>query len=426
MNGIPAWRRHSSLLMLGLVAALSYIDRQAITVVQTDIAAEFTLNDTQIGLISGLGFALIYGLAALPIARFADRHDRAHLIGGSVVFWSIATAACGLVGNAWHLAAARMTMAVGESGASPASLALMTDLYSKRRRGLVIGYFQAANAVGLSMGVVLAAWLASFMDWRGVFLALGLPGILLGAIALVLVVEPRRGGGPGAAHAPMPVGDVIRTVVGAPALRWVALLCFFVPMAGFGFLMWGNSFLERVHGYEKADLRQFGYAILVGLVAGNLAAGWASDRFGQHSASFKGGLAAFGLVAAFPFALGFAFVPDPVIALFCFVGLKFFMTLFMAPIIALCCDLVPAAMRATMIAMIGLMMIVNGQGIGTTVVGMMSDAYTQMFGDVAVRYALATISVNLLLGAVCAYMAGQAARQTLDRPAVAAAAQAAE
>lgn len=82
----PAWRRHVSLALLGLVATINYIDRQAITVLQEDIKAEFALSDTMLGLISGLYFALIYGIAALPLARLADRGDRATLVGSCLAF----------------------------------------------------------------------------------------------------------------------------------------------------------------------------------------------------------------------------------------------------------------------------------------------------------------------------------------------------
>jgi len=416
----PAWRRHLSLALLGLVAVVSYIDRQAITVLQEDIKAEFALSDTMVGLISGLYFALIYGIAALPIARYADRGDRATLIGGCLAFWSLATATCGLVTSAGQLAGARMTMAVGEAGAGPASLALLTSIYSERRRGLVIGYYQAANSVGLSLGVILAAWLASFLEWRSVFLALGLPGILLGLIVALVVTEPRRRGGASAVQQPMPLKDVVRAVASAPALRWVALLIVIVPMAGFGFLMWGSSFLARVHGFENAQLAGLGFAILAGLVTGNLAAGWVSDRFGHSSPAFKGAFAAVGLLAGIPFALAFALSPDPQIVLVCFAALTFFITLYMPPIISLCCEIVPTAMRATIIAMIGLITIVAGQGFGTLLIGMLNDAYTPAFGDDAVRYSLVTISGNLLIGAIAAYMAGQtAARST--RPSLVAA-----
>jgi MFS family permease len=117
-------------------------------------------------------------------------------------------------------------------------------------------------------------------------------------------------------------------------------------------------------------------------------------------------------VAGIPFALAFALSPDPTIALVCFASLTFFITLYMPPITSLSCDIVPAGMRATIIALIGLITIVAGQGFGTLLIGVLNDAYTPAFGEFAVRYSLVTISVNLLIGAVAAYLAGQAAARS--------------
>jgi MFS family permease len=407
---IASWRKHLSLVIIGIIAALNYVDRQAITVVQDDIKAEFALSDTVVGMISGLYFALVYGFAAIPFARLADQSNRSLLVGACLSFWSLATAACGLVANAWQLAVARMTMAVGEAGAAPAGLALLTDIYSQRRRALVIGFYYACNSAGLSGGVMLTAWLASFLDWREVFLLLGLPGVALGIISIFLIVEPRKHGASAAVKVEkVPLKDVTRIISSSPTFRWATLLLLSAPMVGLGFLMWGNSFLKRVHGFSDTDLAAFGLAILFGMVGGGLVSGWVSDRLGQRGPAYKGAVAGAGLVLAFPCALGFALASDPVMALFCFFGLKFFMTMYAPPMLSMCCDLVPSAMRATVIALFSLITIVAGQGLGTLFVGMMNDAYASAYGDMAVRYSLTTISVLLLVAAGAAVMAGRAA-----------------
>lgn len=392
------------------MAVLNYFDRQAFTVLMDDIKADLVLNDTVLGLISGLVFGLIYAIVALPIARFADRGDRPIVIGFCLGFWSLATAACGLAVGAWQMATARMAVAVGEAGSGPASMSVLTDIYPPERRVLVIGFLQAASSVGLSLGVIVAAWLASFMPWRAVFFTMGLPGVLLAVAVAFFVAEPRRKSGKvgsGLAHDFVPLPDALKIIARIPALRWIAVLCIAVPMAGFGFLMWAPSFLQRVHGFEKADLSLLGYAILIGLVSGNLFAGWLGDRYGKDNPVFNGWLAAGGLVAAIPFALGFTMLPDPRLALLCFIGLKFFITLWIAPTIALVFSLVPTAMRATMSAMINLIIILAGVGFGTVIVGMLSDGYTAAFGEEAIRYSLLTMTLGLVIGAFAAAMAAR-------------------
>lgn len=407
---ISSWRRHLSLWLLGGVAVLNYFDRQAFTVLMEDIKEELMLTDTVLGLISGLVFGLIYAVMALPIARLADKGDRPLVIGVCLGFWSLATAACGAAVGAWQMAAARMAVAVGESGAGPASLSVLTDIFPPERRVLVIGFFQAASSVGLSLGVVVAAWLASFLPWRVVFFAMGLPGVLVAIAVALLVYEPRRKSGKigsGEVADSVPLGQALKIIADIPALRWIAVLLVAVPMAGFGFLMWAPSFLQRVHGFEKSELSFLGYAILIGLVSGNLFAGWIGDRFGKDNPMFNGWIAAGGLVAAIPFAVGFVMLPSANMALVSFVGLKFFMTLWTAPMIALVFSLVPAAMRATMSAIINLIIILAGVGFGTVVVGMLSDGYTAAFGEEAIRYSLLTMTLGLVIGAFAAAMSAR-------------------
>lgn len=407
---ISAGRRYAALGLLGLVSVLNYVDRQAFSVVQDDIKAEFALSDTMLSLLAGPGFAVVFALSALPIARYADGSDRPRVIGLSLGLWSLATAACGLVGNAWQMLLARMTLAVGESGAGPAGFSLLTDIFPEEQRTRVIGFMQAASSTGLSLGVIVAGLLSARMEWRHVFLVLGLPGLALALVVWLLVAEPRRArdGISSAEKTPfVPLSEVFRIVADRPTLRWVALICVSVPITGFGLLMWGASFLLRVHDFEKADLQYLGYAILAGLVTGNLVAGWLGDKFGTHNLSFNARLAGWSLLAAFPFTLAFVFLPGAVGALISFVLLKFLMTLWIAPVTTMAFAIVPTGMRATVSALINLLIILSGIGFGTFLAGALSDAYSDAFGEQSIRYALATITVGLLVGAFGAFMAAR-------------------
>lgn len=409
-----SFRRHVTLWLLGLVAFINYVDRQAFSVVQDDIKAEFLLSDTMLSLIAGPGFALVYALAALPIARYADRTDRPRLIAGCLGIWSLATAACGLVTSAWQLLVARMVLAVGESGSGPAGLSLLTDTFSEKRRTMVIAFLQAGSSAGLSFGVVLASLLAGFMEWRGVFLTLGLPGLLLALVVWVIVQEPKKSAKSGGVdHRFVPLSEAARIVVGTPTLRWVAVVCIATSIVGFSLLMWGPSFLRRVHGFDKTAVSWLGGAIGLGLISGNLIAGWLGDRFGVRNPVFNAYLAAGGLALAVPFTLGFIFLPNPWLALGCFVVLKFFLTLYLAPLIALVFAIAPSGMRATLSALINALLILSGIGFGTFAAGLISDAYAAHFGDQSIRYALATVSGVLLIAILASLMAARTVRKDL-------------
>lgn len=409
---VTPFRRNLTLALMFGVAILSYVDRQIFTLFQDDIKAELGLNDSQLGLLTGLSFALFYTIAAFPIARYADRGDRRMTVAVCVIVWSLATALCGMAQNFWQMVLARIGLAAGEAGAGPASNSLLTDIFPPERRTLVISSGLAASSIGLAGGLALAGWLSTFYGWRTVFLILGLPGVLLGLLVWIASAEPRRGQGERvAAPKQSSIREVLTTMAGNTSLRWVALLLTMVPITGFSLIIWGASFFQRVHGMSKAETGFWlGGAMAVGLVIGNLLAGWVGDKYGKANPGFNGWFAGLGLLVAFPFALIFALTGNPYIALACFVVVKFMMTLHLGPIISLCFAQVPLSMRAMMSATISMFIGLAGTGIGGTLAGYVSQMYAPAYGDKSLQPALATLACCLVVGGIAAIMAGRTAK----------------
>jgi MFS family permease len=409
---VTTTRRNLTLGLLFLVAILSYVDRQIFTLFQDDIKKELGLDDGQLGLLTGLSFAAFYALAAFPIARYADRGDRRLVVSICVIIWSAATALCGVAGGFWQMVLARIGLAAGEAGAGPASLSLLTEIFPPERRTLVISSTLAASAIGISGGLWLAGGLSQFFGWREVFLIVGLPGVLLGLAVWLFSAEPRRGRGE-VVIPPQQIGfgEVIRTMAGNASLRWVGLLLMMVPVTGFAFIIWGASFFQRVHGMSKAETGFWlGTAMAVGLVVGNLVAGWVADKWGKDNPRFNGWFAGLGLIGAFPLALLFIYAPNPYVALAAFVGVKFMMTLHLGPIIALSFAQVPVAMRAMMSATINMFIGLAGTGVGGTLAGYLSKGFTPSYGEMSLRPALAVLSCCLIVGGIAAIMAGRTAK----------------
>ena len=93
--GSPSYR-HYVLILLMLVYTLNFIDRTLIAVVAQPIIESFQLTDAQWGLLYGPPFAIFYAVMGLPIALWADRSNRVHIISLCIVLWSIMTALCGV------------------------------------------------------------------------------------------------------------------------------------------------------------------------------------------------------------------------------------------------------------------------------------------------------------------------------------------
>ncbi len=109
-------RRWIFLAVLFLVGTSSSVDRVVISVLLEPIKHEFQVSDAELGLLSGLSFALLYSVLGVPIARYADRGDRKLLITVAISVWSVMTMLCAAATGFWHLLAARIGVGVGEAG----------------------------------------------------------------------------------------------------------------------------------------------------------------------------------------------------------------------------------------------------------------------------------------------------------------------
>lgn len=184
------------------MAILSYLDRYIIALLAEPIIAEFGVTATDIGLLIGLGFGLVYSVAALPLAHWLDHGTRVRIVAGGVAFWSLCTAFSGLAPDYGTLLASRVGVAIGEAVLVPATVSLIADLFPAERRTLPTAIFMATCSLmgagafilgGLAYG--LAEHLAPVLDleaWRTTMLLVGIPGLILAPIFLLTAKEPKR------------------------------------------------------------------------------------------------------------------------------------------------------------------------------------------------------------------------------------------
>jgi MFS family permease len=207
MNGSYAPRY--TLFILMLTYSCNVMDRNILTMVLEPIRHEFALSDTQLGLLSGLSFAIFYAVAGLPLGLAADRLNRRNLIFVCLTLWSGMTALCGMAGSFVQLLVARIGVGVGEAGGGPPAMAMISDLFSAKRRATAISAFYLASPLGSLVSFAGGGWLAQHYGWRTAFYAAGVPGLILAAVLILTVREPPRGlsdvkseATPAAAHKP--------------------------------------------------------------------------------------------------------------------------------------------------------------------------------------------------------------------------------
>jgi MFS family permease len=105
--------RHATLSLLVGIFSINFMDRQILAILVQPIKAELGLTDTQVGLLYGLAFALLFAAAGIPIARYADRGYRARTVNCALIAFSLMSAACGLASSYWQLLLARTGVAIG-------------------------------------------------------------------------------------------------------------------------------------------------------------------------------------------------------------------------------------------------------------------------------------------------------------------------
>src|SRR5690606_30439444 len=126
------------IFVLLMVSLINFADRAILSVLAQAIKEDLHLTDTDLGVIQGLGFAILYSVLGIPIGLMAERVNRKGLIAICVGAWSIMTVACGFAGSFTTLLLGRIGVGIGEAGFQPVTVSLMSDHFKANRRASVI------------------------------------------------------------------------------------------------------------------------------------------------------------------------------------------------------------------------------------------------------------------------------------------------
>ena len=410
---VRGFRRHYTLFVLFLISAVSLIDRQVMAVVIEPIKAEFHVSDTRIGLLTGLAFALVYCVFAIPLGRYADRAHRRNLIGWCCAFWSVMAMLCGFASNFWQLALARVGVAVGESGSGAASMSIIADLYPPHQRAKAISVFMLGAPIGALLGMSLGAYIAYYHGWREAFIWMAIPGIVAAVLLRLTATEPLRGLWENAQQArpALPhesVMQVMRVAWQSKTFVRIAVAGALLAFSSYAFSIWSTAFLVRNHGLSLKDAGIImGLAAGPGAVIGSLSSGWLSSHLARCDSRWQLGVPIVGALLACPMAVAFALYPAgspwslgalqvPQAAIFMF-AMSVFGMWWMAPSYTAIAQLVAPERRATMIALYNFGIMALGAGFGPLAVGALSDHLTPQLGGDALRWALVICASGYLL-----------------------------
>ena len=411
------------LFVLTLGYIFNFIDRQVMTILLEPIKAEFGATDTEMGLLTGLAFALFYATLGVPMARLADRWSRRNVLSISMAVWSGMTALCATATSFGQLALYRIGVGVGEAGGTPPSQSLLADYFPPQQRSLAQGVLASGTNIAVLVGLFGGALLADAYGWRNVFWIFGLPGIALAVVIRLTVREPQRAREQLAEDSSL--WAAIRQISALPAFLTIALGVGMTAVAGYGLGVWSPSFMIRVHGLTLVEAGLYlGLIGVFGGILGTLLSAVLVDRLAQQDARWQLRLPMIGVLISIPTQALFLLWPAehiwmlgdkvfPVALVFMFFS-AIFASFWIAPSYAAVQNLVPAHWRTQAAALLLFILNLLGMGLGPLVVGWLSDVYGDL-GEVSIRYALLSSLVFCAIGAVAFARAGTPYARAVER-----------
>jgi MFS family permease len=426
--------RHYLLGVLLVILAFNSVDRLALGLVLQDVKNELRLSDTQLGLMSGIAFALFYSVMGLPIARWADRGNRVTIISLTTALWSAAVALCGTASTFLQLLLMRAAVAVGEAGCIPPAHSLIADYFARAERARAVSIYMLGGPLSVVVGYFLAGKLNELFGWRAMFMILGLPGLVLAAVTWISLREPRAlpcASDKASEHSnqsvttqsaiaqssPVPgLMTVCRTLWTIRTFRQLVFCFSIVSFFAYGVLQWQPTFFIRSFGMNTAELGGW-FALIYGAggLAGTYAGGALASRYGANDERWQ--LRAIAVVFAL-FGVLSAFIylsPSRTVALALMSASAVVGAMVNGPLFAIIQTLVPERMRATSIVLVYLTANLVGMGLGPLAVGALSDGFQPWAADQSLRYALLVLCPCYFWGSWHLVLASRTVAHDLQR-----------
>ena len=394
------------LILLTIVYGFNFIDRQIVGILAPFIQEDLGLTNTELGLLIGLAFAVFYTTVAIPIAWLADRYSRVNILSIALATWSGFTALTGMATNFIQIGLARMGVGIGEAGGSPTSHSIISDMYPKEERASALGVY----SMGIPLGVMAAYFAtASLMgasnddvNWRAIFIVLGLTGIALAIIVKLVIKEPVRGA--------MEVKDEteiikppfitsVKTLLAIPAWRAMCFGSAFGAFVSYSASAFQTKYLIALN--PDFDFKTL--VIILGVINGTTYAGGAffgarlADRWGKKNVRAYGWLPAIAIIICLPITLFSWWVPTVEGHLLLTTLFLLFFGTWLGPSFAIAQTLAPVNMRAMSTALFFFILNMISLGGGPTFTGWMIDIFNVNYDELeSMRYAMSVTSLLLI------------------------------
>jgi len=394
--------RRYVLVVLTLVYTLNLLDRGLMALLLQPIKEDLHLNDTQLGLLTGIAFGIFYATLGLPIARWADRGNRVSIASVAIGLWGLTVMACLWVSNFAQMMLARVAAAVGESGCQPPTYSLVGDYFpgaAERSRAMAI--YWVATPLAALISFIVGGWVNEQYGWRLTFFLMGIPALLVAVLVKLTITEPRTQRSSSVTGGPRPnIAAILKVLWSQRAARHLIVAIVLLWMSWIGLGSWEAAFMMRSHGMNTAEAGLgFGLIYGIGGGVGILLGGYVSARWYGQDESQQLRLSATLIAVQVPCYALFLLLAPKWLALSALAPVVVMGNFFFGPTFALLQRLVADDMRATTLAVVMLFANLIGMGAGPQLVGILSDVLSPRLGSDSLRYAMLITSLVALWAA---------------------------
>jgi predicted MFS family arabinose efflux permease len=408
-----SYYRYYVLIMVTLVSLINIADRLIMSILMEDIKADFSLSDTQVGLLVGLAFALFYALMSFPIARWADIGNRKNILSLAVILWSGMTALCGAAVGFYSLFLARLGVGVGEAGGSPPTYSLIADYFKPSERARAMGVYMVGAALGTGGGLIIGGILGEMFGWRTTFLVLGIPGVLLGILFFLTIKEPQRGrldAGEESDKQAQDIKNTLKSLAANSVYIRISMSFAMLTMIGYAMAFWLAPIMLRNFEIPMSKVGLYlGLTYIAAGVPGPLIGGYLTDYMAKYDARWRAWIPAIAVIIV-TLALWFCVTATTFEVFLAYFVVAYFV--FMIPqgaTISVLQSSLGAGERAVGSSFAFMINSIMGAAIGPLLVGILSDSLAAEYGAKSLNYALITVCIGAsIIGCFYYLWTGQA------------------
>jgi EmrB/QacA subfamily drug resistance transporter len=227
-------RRWSILAVLVISVFLVVVDNTIVNVALPTLSRELGATTSQLQWIVD-AYALVFAGLLLAFGSLGDRYGRKGALQVGLVLFALTSIWAAFSGTAEGLIAARAAMGIGAALVFPATLAILTNVFTDpTERAKAIGIWSAVTGLAVALGPVTGGWLLEHFWWGSIFLV-NLPivvvALVLGAVLVPTTRDPDAGrlDPVGLVSSIAAIALLVLTVIEAPHRGWTSL----ATVAGF-------------------------------------------------------------------------------------------------------------------------------------------------------------------------------------------------